>query len=64
MSKSDTMHHTNEELEARSKILFNSEWVSPELNQRNRDEWISSVKKLGNNWLYAKANLVKRKGAK
>lgn len=64
MSKSNHMHHTNAELEERAKVLFNSEWVSPELNERNQQEWVKSVQGLGNKWLYAKSNFVKRKGVK
>lgn len=64
MSKSNVIHHSNAELEARAKVLFNSEYVTPEMNERNQQEWIKSVQGLGNKWLYAKANFVKRKGVK
>lgn len=64
MSKSNVMRHSNDELEARAKVLFCSEWVSPELNARNQQEWVKSVQGLGNKWLYAKSNMVKRKGVK
>ena len=38
MSKSNNMPHTNEELESRSKLLFNSSYVTNELNERNQQE--------------------------
>ena len=62
MSKSNAMQHTDEELEAFSKVLFNSEWVSTELNERNQQEWVKSVQSLGTRWLFHKANMIKRKG--
>lgn len=64
MSKSNVMHHTSTELEERAKVLFNSEWVSEEINNSNRVKWIESVNSLGSKWLYHKSNMVKRKGAK
>ena len=64
MSKSNNIHHTNEELESRSKVLFNSSYVINELNERNQKEWLKSVQGLGTRWLYHKSNMVKRKGVK
>jgi hypothetical protein len=53
---------TEQGLKERAKVIFNSEWVSEELNQRNQDEWVKSVQQLGSKWLLA--GQVKRKGAK
>lgn len=64
MSKSNSIHYTNEELESRSKVLFNSEYVTNELNERNQQEWLKSVQGLGTRWLYHKSNMIKRKGVK
>lgn len=64
MSKSNAMHHSNDELEARAKVLFNSEYISEELNKANQVKWVKAVEALGSNWLFHKSNMVKRKGAK
>jgi hypothetical protein len=53
---------TKERLEERAKVLFSSEWVSPELNARNQQEWVKSVQALGKKWLFAEN--IKRKGVK
>lgn len=51
-------------LEERSRVLFNSPWVSPELNIRNQEQWVKSVETLGSRWLYHESNNVKRKDTK
>ena len=45
---------TQEKLQERAKVLFNSEWVSPELNAKNQENWIKAVTSLGDKWLFAK----------
>jgi hypothetical protein len=52
---------TEQKLKERAKALFNSEWVSPELNARNQQEWVKSVQQIGSKWLLAEN--VKRKAA-
>lgn len=64
MSKSNTMYHAVPELEERAKVLFNSEYVSEDINNSNRVKWVESVNSLGSKWLYHKSNMVKRKGVK
>jgi hypothetical protein len=44
---------TKERIEERSKVLFNSPWVSPELNARNQQEWVKAVEYLGDKFAYA-----------
>ena len=51
-------------LEEHSRVLFNSPWVSPELNIRNQEQWVKSVEILGSKWLYHESNNVKRKDTK
>jgi hypothetical protein len=54
---------TNEQkLRERAKVIFNSPYVSDELNARNQFEWVKSVQALGKKWLFAEN--IKRKGAK
>jgi hypothetical protein len=53
---------TKERIEERSKVLFNSPWVSPELNARNQGEWIKAVQSMGDKFAYAVQ--VQRKGIK
>jgi hypothetical protein len=53
---------TEQKLKERAKVIFNSEWVSPELNARNQDAWVKSVQTLGSKWLLAEN--IKRKGVK
>lgn len=64
MSKSNLMHHTNTELEERAKVLFNSEYISEEINKANQVKWVKAVEALGSKWLYHESNIIKRKGAK
>lgn len=42
-----------ERLEERAKVLFNSPWVSNELNTRNQQEWIKAVESMGDSFAYA-----------
>lgn len=44
---------SKEKLKERSEALFNSPWVSPELNARNQGEWIKAVESMGNKFAYA-----------
>ena len=37
----------------RARRLFNSEYVSPEINRANQRKWIRSVRLLGDRWLLA-----------
>jgi hypothetical protein len=53
---------TEQRLKERAKVLFNSEYVSTEVNERNQKEWVQAVQTLGKKWLYAEQ--VQRKGTK
>jgi hypothetical protein len=62
MTKSSANRFTDKQLQDRAEVLFNSEYVSEEVNQANRVKWLQSVKQLGGKWLLA--DQVKRKGVK
>ena len=38
----------------RSQDLFNSEFVTSDVNEANREKWVRAVQILGNRWLLAK----------
>lgn len=52
---------TSKQLSERAKVLFNSEYVSEEINKANQVKWVKSVEGLGSNWLFHKSNMIKRK---
>lgn len=43
---------TKEKLEERAKVLFNSEWVAAEQNEKNQQSWVKAVTSLGSNWKF------------
>jgi hypothetical protein len=51
-----------ERLEERAKVLFNSQWVSDELNTRNQKEWVKAVESMGTKFAYAVQIQRKDKG--
>lgn len=53
---------TTKQLEQRAKVLFNSEYVSEELNKANQVKWVKAVEALGSKWLYHESNRIGRKG--
>lgn len=44
---------TKEELDKIAHELWNSDLVSYELNQANRQKWVEAVLKLGEKWILA-----------
>lgn len=55
---------TKNQLTTRAKILFNSEYVSEEINKANQIKWLKSVETLGSRWLYHESNKITRKDSK
>jgi hypothetical protein len=55
---------TKEKLQERAKALFNSEYVSEEINKANQVKWVKSVETLGSKWLYHESNKITRKDSK
>lgn len=55
---------TTNQLEQRARVLFNSEYVSEEINKANQVKWLKSVEDLGSKWLYHESNIIKRKDSK
>lgn len=51
---------TDLQLKERAKLLYNSPYVSEELNKRNQEHWMKAVTNLGDKWLFAKH--IQRKG--
>lgn len=51
---------TTTQLQERAKLLYNSPYVSEELNKRNQEQWMKAVTDLGEKWLFAKR--IQRKG--
>lgn len=47
----------------RVRRMFNSEYVSREINRANQRAWVRSVRRLGNQWLLAQPVTLKRKTA-
>ena len=39
----------------RSEQLFNSEYVTSDINQANREKWVRAIRILGNRWVFAKS---------
>ena len=46
-------HHLSRALMRQAVRLFNSEYVSREINRANRIAWLRSVNRLGDRWLLA-----------
>lgn len=55
---------TSKQLNERAKVLFNSEYVSEEVNKANQVKWVKSVETLGSKWLYHESNKITRKDSK
>jgi len=45
----------------RARRLFNSEYVSPQINRANQRKWVRSLRLLGDKWLLAQL-IAKKEG--